>query len=62
MSFRIEKKFKLTKSEQIEIKNNLRGKGMKSLYPKRNIYSCYFDTKNLKCFLDSEEGILPKKN
>ena len=61
MSFRKEKKFKLSKSELKLLKFSLLEKGMKVLYPKRIIRSCYFDTKNLQMFYDSEEGILPRK-
>ena len=61
MSFRKEKKFKLSKSELKLLKFSLLEKGMKVSYPKRIIRSCYFDTKNLQMFHDSEEGILPRK-
>lgn len=61
MSFRKEKKFMLTRSELKLFKFSLLEKGMKVLYPKRIIKSCYFDTKNLNMFHDSEEGILPRK-
>ena len=61
MSFRKEKKFKLSKSELKLLKFSLLEKGMKVSYPKRIIRSCYFDTKNLLMFHDSEEGILPRK-
>ena len=40
MSFRIEKKFKLTKFEQQSLKEGLIMRGMKELYPKRSINSC----------------------
>ena len=61
MSFRIEKKFRLTKFEQQSIKKDLIIKGMKELYPKRLINSCYFDSSDLRCFYDSDEGVLPRK-
>lgn len=61
MSFRKEKKFRLTNSELRFLKSKLIDKGMKVLYPKRTINSCYFDTKNLKMFFDSEDGLLPRK-
>ncbi len=44
MSFRIEKKFKLTKFEQKSLKESLIMRGMKELYPKRAITSWYFDS------------------
>jgi len=61
MSFRKEKKYKLSLSEQKILKSQLLKIGMKSLYPKREINSIYFDTKNLDFHLNSEEGILPRK-
>ena len=61
MSFRKEKKFRLSQSELKLLKFSLLEKGMKVLYPKRLIKSCYFDTKNLLMFHQSEEGILPRK-
>ncbi len=61
MSYRKEKKFRLNKSELQLLKFALLEKGMELLYPKRIIKSCYFDTKNLLMFHQSEEGILPRK-
>lgn len=61
MSFRIENKYRLTKSDQNLLKINLIKNGMKDLYPKRIINSCYFDTFDLRSFIDSDEGILPRK-
>ena len=61
MSFRKEKKFKLSISESRSLRGSLLNKGMDILHPKRIIKSCYFDTKNLKMYHDSEEGILPRK-
>ena len=61
MSFRKEKKYKLTVSDQKILKNNLINKGMKLLYPKREINSIYLDTKSLDFYLNSEEGVLPRK-
>lgn len=61
MSFRKEKKYKLTVSDQNILKNKLIVKGMKILYPKRTVNSIYFDTNNLDFYLNSEEGVLPRK-
>ena len=61
MSFRKEKKFNLSINELKLLKYSLLEKGMKVLYPKRIIKSCYFDNKNLQMFHHSEEGILPRK-
>ncbi len=61
MTFRKEKKIKLSYYELNKLKTNLLNNGMSSLYPKRKINSQYFDTKNLMMFQDSEEGVLPRK-
>jgi len=61
LSFRKEKKFRLTFSDQKKMKNSLISLGMNSLFPSRNINSAYFDTDHLNMFTDSEEGILPRK-
>ena len=61
MSFRKEKKYKLTVSDQNILKNKLINKGMKLLYPIRQVNSIYFDTINLDFYLNSEEGVLPRK-
>ena len=61
MSFRKEKKFRLTASDIKVLKNLLLLSGMSNLFPARTINSAYFDTSDLNLFSDSEEGILPRK-
>ena len=61
MSFRIEKKFKLTNGDVKVLKAFLIENGMKKLYKGRFINSCYFDTYDLRMFSESDEGILPRK-
>jgi hypothetical protein len=61
MSFRKERKYQLSFSDQKLLKKNLLSKGMKELYPSRKINSCYFDNVILTMFHDSEEGVLPRK-
>jgi len=61
MSFRIEKKLRLSQSELHSIKSFLTDQGMKSLYPDRCINSIYYDTSNFDLFHESEEGVLPRK-
>ena len=61
MSFRNEKKFRLSISDSEKIKDELLIRGMKVLFPSRKINSCYYDTNNLKMLEDSNEGILPRK-
>ena len=61
MSFRKEKKFRLSYSDMSELKEYLIVAGMTTLYPSRKINSCYFDTKDLRLYHESEEGVLPRK-
>ena len=61
MSFRKEKKFKLSKSDYLNIKFNFLAKGMKEIFPSRIVNSCYFDSHNMRMFNESCEGILPRK-
>lgn len=61
MSFRKEKKIKLTVFEYQLIKNLLLQEGMQQLHKKRNIHSLYYDTALYSMFHDSEEGLLPRK-
>ena len=61
MKYRKEKKLKLSIFEFNKLKIDLIGDGMFPLYPKRKIYSQYFDTFDYKMFHDSEEGVLPRK-
>ena len=60
MSFRKEKKIRLTNSDLSKSLNSLFDLGMSPLYPSRLINSCYFDTQNMDIFSDSEEGVLPR--
>jgi hypothetical protein len=61
MSFRKEKKFRLTKYDYNSLKNKLLLQGMEPLYAKREINSLYYDTKLHSMYHDSEEGLLPRR-
>jgi len=61
MSFRKEKKYRLSFSDLASVKKQLFQTGMVSLHPARLINSCYFDDSELKLFHESEEGVLPRK-
>lgn len=61
MSFRKEKKFRLSKFDFDSLKNKLRLNAMQPLHPRRVINSLYYDTEVLRMFHDSEEGLLPRK-
>ena len=61
MSFRKEKKFRVTLSEFYRLQRLLEKQGMEELFKPRVITSIYFDTLDLNMFKDSEEGVLPRK-
>ena len=61
MSFRKEKKYRLSFSDMAIVKKQLFQIGMISLHPSRLINSCYFDNSELRMFHESEEGVLPRK-
>ena len=62
MSYRKEIKFRLNIGEAKLLKFSLLKNGMEMLFPKRIINSCYFDTKTLDMYHESDEGSLPEKN
>lgn len=61
MSFRKEKKFRVTIAESLSFKNHLLSQGMTPIHKKRKINSVYFDNYYFQMFNDSEEGVLPRK-
>lgn len=61
MSFRKEKKIRLTIYEFGILRNKLLLQGMKPLFEKREINSLYYDTDDYGMYHDSEEGLLPRK-
>ena len=61
MSFRKEKKFRVTVSDFYKFQDQLYQQGMETLFEPRLITSVYFDTADLKMFNDSEESVLPRK-
>jgi SPX domain protein involved in polyphosphate accumulation len=61
VSFRKEKKFRVTLSDFYKFQGQLYQQGMVTLFEPRLITSVYFDTVDLNMFHDSEEGILPRK-
>lgn len=61
MSFRIEEKLLINFTQIFEFRKWISEKGYKKLYPNRKIKSLYFENKENKMFLDSEEGITPRK-
>lgn len=61
MSFRKEKKIRLSINDQIILKSKLKLQGMKQIYTPRIVNSIYFDTEDYKMYHESEEGIVPRK-
>jgi len=61
MSYRKEKKFRLSKFDFDSLKNKLFLNGMRTLYCKRVINSLYYDTDIHSMYHDSEEGLLPRR-
>ena len=61
MSFRKEKKFRVTVNEFFKLQSLLQQMEMKALFKPRIISSIYLDTVNMNMFHDSEEGVLPRK-
>ena len=61
MSFRIEEKIPLTRSDMAICINELQSRGMEPLFEARLIRSVYFDNSSYQIFRDSEEGVLPRK-
>ena len=60
MSFRKERKYKLTIYE-FNILKDLTKKGMQKLHEPRKINSLYYDNEYNEMFYHSEEGVLPRK-
>lgn len=58
---RVENKFVFNPKDKYKIINNLLRKGFLEIYQERNIKSIYFDTRDLKTYLDSVEGNIPRK-
>tara|TARA_B000000475_G_scaffold271713_1_gene270244 strand:+ start:825 stop:1421 length:597 start_codon:yes stop_codon:yes gene_type:complete len=61
MSYRIEEKIPMTYFDSEQFIQSMISNGGKELFPKRQIKSAYFDNTEYGMFLDSEEGLLPRK-
>jgi hypothetical protein len=61
LSFRKEKKIRVSISDFNKLQDQLHTLGMKELFEPRIINSVYFDTSDLNMFKDSEEGVIPRK-
>ena len=61
MSFRIENKYKIQTSKLSNLYEWIYKNEGRRLFPKRNIYSIYFDNIDLSLYNDSIEGVVPRK-
>ena len=61
MSFRIEQKILINFSQIFNFKKWINEKGYKKLHNDRIVNSLYFENVSNSMFLDSEEGIVPRK-
>lgn len=61
MSFRIEDKLYINRSQIIDFKEFLSKNSAQPIYKSRTIKSLYFDNKNLDMYNDSIEGLTPRK-
>ena len=61
MSYRKEKKYRLTVNEFSLMNKTLLSKGMSKLYSTRKVNSIYFDNLSYDMFNQSEEGVVPRK-
>ena len=60
-SLRIENKYLFEPKKKYKVINQIINNEYKEIYPKREINSIYFDTRNLQCYTDSLEGVVPRK-
>jgi len=58
---RIEQKLEIKKNHYLDLLRWIHHKGGKTLYPERKICSRYFDNNNMQMYLDTVEGIIPRK-
>jgi hypothetical protein len=61
MTFRIEDKLLINFTQVFEFRKWISDKGYKKLFPDRKIKSLYFENLNNQMFIDSEEGVTPRK-
>ncbi len=61
MSFRIEKKILIKRSNLFEFKKKIFSEGVKNLFKNRYVQSLYFDNFYKQMYSDSIEGLAPRK-
>ena len=60
MNFRFEDKLKLNHNKLLEFNEWILRNNIREIFEPREIYSIYFDTKNLQTYHDSTEGLVPR--
>ena len=58
---RIDQTLEIKKNHYLDLLRWIHHKGGKTLYPERKICSRYFDNNNMQMYLDTVEGIIPRK-
>ena len=61
MTFRKEKKFRLSQFESLALRSKLVHLGMNQIHVDRTITSVYMDTADMRMFFETEDGTLPRK-
>ncbi|MCH9844487.1 MAG: VTC domain-containing protein [Alphaproteobacteria bacterium] len=61
MSYRKERKYRLSGYDMRALQSKLLQEGMQQLHPERVIISQYFDRRDFKAFHDSDEAVLPRR-
>ena len=60
MNFRFEDKLKLSQKKLFEFNQWILQNNFKEIFKPREIFSIYFDTRNLKTYHESIEGLVPR--
>ena len=60
MNFRFEDKLKLNHNKLLEFNEWILRNNIQEIFEPREIFSIYFDTKNLQTYHDSSEGLVPR--
>ncbi len=60
MNFRFEDKLKLNQNKLFEFNQWILQNNFKEIFEPREIFSIYFDTRNLKTYHESTEGLVPR--
>ena len=61
MTFRIEEKLLINKENILDFKEYIKNKSAKKIYQRRKIESLYFENTDCQMYVDSIEGLTPRK-